>query len=204
MRYLEKIITATSEVCFKPNSLNTVGNLTKCYSVTSLDLGRTSSWQGKRLKIHFQCDHLCFLKSPLRKRIWGDLPISAAPLMPQLKTEQWFMINYFLVDSSCFKNICHIFEQRLKNTPTSTKQAAVGWVRPKSIEFQAKAPNSSLLSKNDIILTWARRKRTFPGFLLFICTRRSLLYNLVTLALLGEKSQHAACSPITGSQNLLG
>ena len=68
MRYLEKIFTATSEVCFKANSLNTVWNLTKCYSVTFLDLGRTSSWQGKRLKIHFQCDHFCFLKSPPRKR----------------------------------------------------------------------------------------------------------------------------------------
>ena len=68
MRYLEKIFTATSEVCFKANSLNTVWNLTKCYSVTFLDLGRTSSWQGKRLKIHLQCDHFCFLKSPSRKR----------------------------------------------------------------------------------------------------------------------------------------
>ena len=67
MRYLEKIFTATSEVCFKANSLNTVWNLTKCYSVTFLDLGRTSSWQGKRLKIHLQCDHFCFLKSPSRK-----------------------------------------------------------------------------------------------------------------------------------------
>ena len=68
-----KSITTTSEVCFKANSHNTVWNLTKCYCVTSVDLFRIFPWQGKRLKIHFQCNSFCVVKSPLRRKKYNSL-----------------------------------------------------------------------------------------------------------------------------------
>lgn len=68
-----KIIMTTSEVCFKANNHNTVWNLTKCYCVTSVDLFRIFPWQGKRLKIHFQCNSICVVKSPLRRKKYNSL-----------------------------------------------------------------------------------------------------------------------------------
>ena len=68
-----KSITTTSEVCFKANSHNTVWNLTKCYCVTSVNLFRIFPWQGNQLKIHFQCNYFCVLKSPLRRKKYNSL-----------------------------------------------------------------------------------------------------------------------------------
>ena len=73
MRYPEKIITTTSEVCFKANSHNTVWNVTHNLCVTSLNLFRISPWQGKRSKIHFKYNTFCVVKSPMRKRKYNSL-----------------------------------------------------------------------------------------------------------------------------------
>ena len=67
MRYLEKIITTTSDVFFKANSHNTVWMSHTNLCVTSLNLFRISPWQGKRAKICFKCNPFCLLKSPARK-----------------------------------------------------------------------------------------------------------------------------------------
>ena len=72
-RHPEKIITTTSEVCFKANSHNTVWNVTHNLCVTSLNLFRISPWQGKRSKIHFKCNTFCVVKSPMKKRKYNSL-----------------------------------------------------------------------------------------------------------------------------------
>ena len=67
MRCPEKIITTTSDVCFKANSHNTVWMSHTNLCVTSLNLFRISPWQGKRAKICFKCNLFCLLKSPAGK-----------------------------------------------------------------------------------------------------------------------------------------
>ena len=106
MRYLEKIITTTSDVFFKANSHNTVWMSHTNLCVTSLNLFRISPWQGKRAKICFKCNLFCLLKSPAGKMKHNSLSwlkhmilISKLQKMGRLKCHTQTFEDFYLSSS---------------------------------------------------------------------------------------------------------